>query len=231
MAALTWLRGHWQLLALTALVVALWDTPAILPVKILVVFLHELSHGLAAWATGGEVLRLDLTADQGGTALIRGGNRIAILSAGYLGSLLFGAALLLAGLNSRADRAIAAALGLGLIAITLIYMRGLFPLAFGFATGAALLATAKFLPHQASDLVLRLIGLTSLIYVPLDIFSDTIARAHLRSDAAMLAEELGGGAQLWGALWLALSLAVIGLCLRFGLGRDSNIHLPGRPPI
>ncbi len=231
MAALTWLRGHWQLLALTALVVALWDTPAILPVKILVVFLHELSHGLAAWATGGEVLRLDLTADQGGTALTRGGNRIAILSAGYLGSLLFGAALLLAGLNSRADRAIAAALGLGLIAITLIYMRGLFPLAFGFATGAALLATAKFLPHQASDLVLRLIGLTSLIYVPLDIFSDTIARAHLRSDAAMLAEELGGGAQLWGALWLALSLAVIGLCLRFGLGRDSNIHLPGRPRI
>ena len=48
MAALTWLRGHWQLLALTALVIALWDTPAILPLKILVVFLHELSHGLAA---------------------------------------------------------------------------------------------------------------------------------------------------------------------------------------
>ena len=226
MAALTWLRGHWQLLALTALVAALWNTPAILPLKILVVFLHELSHGLAAWATGGEVISFDLTPDQGGTAYTRGGNRIAILTAGYLGSLLCGAALLLAGLNTRADRAITAALGLSLIAITLIYMRGLFPLAFGLATGAALLALAKYLPHEASDLVLRLIGLTSLIYVPLDIFSDTIARAHLRSDAAMLAEHLGGSTQFWGGLWLLISLATILACLRYGLGANSNLRLP-----
>ncbi len=230
MAALSWLRGHWQLLALIALVAALWNTPAILPLKILVVFLHELSHGLAAWITGGEVISFDITPDQGGTAWTRGGNRIAILSAGYLGSLFFGAALLFAGLNTRADRAIAAALGLGLIAITLIYMRGLFPMGFGLAAGAALLAIARFLPHEASDLVLRLIGLTSLIYVPLDIFSDTIARAHLRSDAAMLAEELGGGTRLWGGLWLTISLATILTSMRFGLGRTSNLPLPSRKP-
>ena len=228
MAALSWLRGHWQLLALTALVVALWDTRAILPLKLLTVFLHELSHGLAAWLTGGEVVSFDLTPDQGGTALTRGGNRTAILSAGYLGSLACGAALLLTSLNSRADRAVTAALGLGLIAITLVYMRGLFPMGFGLATGTALLAISRFLPHQASDLVLRLIGLTSLIYVPLDIFSDTIARAHLRSDAAMLADHLGGGTRAWGGLWLALSLATIALCLRYGLGPTSNLPLPTR---
>src|SRR5687767_6945732 len=30
-----------------------WDTPVVYPLKIFVVLLHELSHALAAWATGG----------------------------------------------------------------------------------------------------------------------------------------------------------------------------------
>jgi len=38
------LRGHWQLIALVAAVFALWQTPVIIPLKILIVFLHELSH-------------------------------------------------------------------------------------------------------------------------------------------------------------------------------------------
>lgn len=224
---MTWLRGHWQLLALTALVVALWDTPLILPLKILTVFLHELSHGLAAVVTGGEIVSLTLSPDQGGAALTRGGSRFLILSAGYVGSLLFGVAILLAALRSRADHVIVAGLGVGLLIITALYLRGLFPIAFGAAAGAALLAMARYLPAQVNDLTLRLIGLTSMVYVPLDIFSDTIARAHLRSDAYMLAEETFGGAMFWGGLWLIVSVAVILLCLRFGLGSTSNIALSG----
>ncbi|MFT6271318.1 MAG: hypothetical protein ACJA0F_000150, partial [Dinoroseobacter sp.] len=41
------LKGHWQLILITIAVFALWSTPLALPLKILVVFLHELSHGLA----------------------------------------------------------------------------------------------------------------------------------------------------------------------------------------
>jgi len=109
-----------------------------------------------------------------------------------------------------------------MLLITAFYMRGLFPVAFGILTGAIMLAMARFLPHQANDLALRLIGLTSLIYVPRDIFDDTIARSHLRSDAFMLGEYIGGGAMFWGGVWLLLSLGVIGLCLRYGLGTQSN---------
>jgi len=93
---MNWVKGHWQLLALTALVMALWTTPVILPLKILVVFFHELSHGLAALLTGGEIVSLSVNPEQGGVTLMRGGSRFAILSAGYVGSLLFGVALLLA---------------------------------------------------------------------------------------------------------------------------------------
>jgi len=218
-----WLRGHWQLFALTALVVALWGTPVVVPLKILVVFFHELAHGLAAILTGGKIVSITLSTDQGGVTTTIGGSRFLILSAGYVGSLLFGVAMLLAGLKSRADKLIVAALGIAMLAITALYLRGLFPMVFGAATGLLLLAMARFLPGQVNDLTLRIIGLTSMIYVPLDIFSDTIARAHLRSDAFMLGEYLGGSATLWGALWLIISLTVIAACLRYGLGSASNI--------
>ena len=80
------------------------------PLKILVVFFHELAHGAAAVLTGGEIVLITLSPDQGGTAVTRGGSRTLILTAGYLGSLLIGVALLLGALNSHADRAIMAAL-------------------------------------------------------------------------------------------------------------------------
>jgi hypothetical protein len=82
--------------------------------------------------------------------------------------------------------------------------------------------------------VLRIVGLASMFYVPNDIISDTITRSHLASDARILAEEFGGATILWGGLWLAISLAVIALTLRFGLGStSSNIRLrdpAARPP-
>jgi hypothetical protein len=66
-----------------------------------------------------------------------------------------------------------------------------------------------------------------MIYAPLDIYSDTISRSDLRSDARMLAEEFGGPTALWGGMWLIVSLGVIALTLRYGLGRNGNIPLRG----
>ena len=48
----------------------------------------------------------------------------------------------------------------------------------------------------------------------------------------MLAEEFGGATVVWGGLWLVLSLAALGLCLRYGLGANSNLwhrEAGGRP--
>ena len=96
------------------------------------------------------------------------------------------------------------------------------------SASAALIAASRYLREGACDLILRVIGLSSLIYVPYDIWDDTIRRADLRSDARMLAEEIGGTTMIWGGLWFLLSLAVIAWCLSRGLGRDSNLHLGPR---
>lgn len=220
---MTYLRSHWQLLALMLVVIALWQTPVVLPLKILVVFLHELSHALAAWLTGGSVEQISISALQGGFAVTRGGNLFAILSAGYLGSLLLGVALLMIALRSEADRMVVALLGAVMLAVVVFYVRDVFAAIFCSVTGAVLLGCGRFLAHSVNDMVLRVIGLSSLIYVPYDIYDDTIARRGVQSDAHMLADAFGGTAQVWGFVWLVLSIGVILWCAMRVVGTSSNI--------
>lgn len=226
---MNFLRAHWQIVVLALVVFGLSSTPVFWPLNLLIVFFHELSHGLAAIATGGSIESLTLSPDEGGLAITIGGNRFLTLSAGYVGSLLCGVILFLLALRTRADRATVAALGLCMLGIAALYVRDGFPLVFCLGTAGALGLVAWFLPHGPNDLVLRIIGLASMFYVPQDIISDTITRSHLQSDARMLAEEFGGATILWGGIWLLISLGVIGLTLRYGLGSASNLHLGDTP--
>ena len=222
------LRGHWQLIALIGLVFALWTTPVTIPLKILIVFLHELSHAGMTVLTGGDVVSLSVSANQGGEVLSRGGSRFLILTAGYLGSLMIGLALLISAMRTNADRMIMGLFGALMVLVTVLYIRDQFAIMFCAGAGVAMLLAAKYLPRDVNDLILRVIGLTSMVYVPYDIFSDTIARSSLRSDARMLAEEFGGATVLWGGSWLVISLVVIGFALRYALSDASNITFTKR---
>jgi hypothetical protein len=222
------IKGHWQLITIVASVFLLWNTPVVLPLKILVVFLHELSHALAIVLTGGSVESFSVSPQQGGLVIGRGGNRFISLSAGYLGSLLLGMGLLIIALRTNKDRAVLGVFGGVMVLVTLLYVRDPFAMAFCAGVGAVMLGVAWYLSRNLCDLVLRVIGLTSMIYVPFDIFDDTIRRAGLRSDAYMLAEEFGGTTLMWGGLWLVLSFVMIFYCLRNMLGRDSNVRFDVR---
>ncbi len=221
----TFVTNHWQLLTLTLLITLLWNTDVLLPLRILTVFLHELSHALAAIVTGGEVLSLSVSPNEGGLVTARGGSPFWITSAGYLGSLLIGATLFVLALRTHWDRVILAGFGIITLAVAAFYVRDLFALGFTLATGVAMLLASRYMSLEINDMILRTIGISSMIYAPLDIFDDTIRRAHLRSDARILAEQIGGSTLLWGGLWLAISLAVIALTLRYGLPQNSNIVL------
>ncbi|PRY74794.1 peptidase M50B-like protein [Yoonia maritima] len=218
-------QGHWQLIILTVIVFALWRTPALIPLKILIVFLHEMSHAIAILLTGGDILDFSIDQNQGGAVWSRGGNRFMSLTAGYLGSLLIGIGLLIAAMRTNVDRLIMAGLGCAMLLITLLYIRTPFAVVFTVAMGSSMLLLAWKFGHAVNDLALRVIGLSSMFYVPYDIISDTILRSQLRSDAHMLAEEFGGTTMMWGVIWLVISIAVIGLCLRYGLGKHSNLPL------
>jgi len=185
-----------------------WENPLVYPIKLLTVFFHELSHGLAAVITGGSMHTIELTADQGGLCWTAGGSWFLILSAGYLGSLLWGAGLLYAAARTRADREIVQFLGGLLIVVTVIYVRTTAGVIFGLSFGAAMLAFASQFGEVACDQLLRYIGVTSCFYVILDIKSDLIDRSIPQSDAYRLAQELHLPSIVVGVAWLLFAIYV-----------------------
>ena len=221
------------LLAIMGVVWLLWDTPVILPLKILVVFFHELSHGLAALMTGGEIVRIEVVAQEGGLCVTRGGNRFLILSAGYVGSLIWGGLLLVVAARSRFDCAVSALVGILLIAATLLWVRPWFSFGFifGLAAGGALLAVGYFLSHALNDFVLKVIGLTSCLYALLDIKSDILDRPHLKSDAAMLSDEYGLPTLFWGLLWAATAIGFALLFLAVACRRSQDSPIDELPEL
>ena len=184
----------------------LWPTPFAYPFKIFVVFLHELSHALAAVATGGAVAAITLDWREGGATWTLGGNTFVVLSAGYLGSLLWGLALIaVARTRPRWAPGVVQALGMLTVLVTLVYVRSGFGVAFGLVFGAVLFAAGRRLKRDAAVMLLTALGLTSALYALLDIRSDIIQRPGLESDAHMLAELTGIPTLFWGFLWAGLA--------------------------
>lgn len=111
-----------------AVAVVLWqiDSLSLLtsPLRLFVTMIHELGHGLAAILTGGSFLHFEVSRHGAGLAYTRGGSPFAILQAGYLGTALFGAGLLLLTHATRRPGPIAMALG-GLIALLSVLYSGL----------------------------------------------------------------------------------------------------------
>lgn len=203
----------WVELSIAGLIFAFWHSFVLKPLKILVVFFHEFSHALAVWLTGGSVLEFDVVAQQGGHVISQGGVGFLIVSAGYLGSLLCGVGLYALARKTRLDRYGLATVGALLIGIGVYYGFGNFLMIYGLVLGAVFIAIAVKLSNIISDLLLCIIGMTSMGYVPLDILSDTILRSGVKSDADTLGELYFGGALFWGGLWLMISFLVIGWVL------------------
>jgi hypothetical protein len=196
-------------LALAALWM-LWDTPVLYPLKLLVVLFHEVSHALAAVATGGEIREIAVTADQGGWCDCPGGNAFLTLSAGYLGSLAWGALLVESATGpGRLRQGVLAGLGLLLGVLTLGYVRRPLTLLLGLAAGGGLLWAALRLRAEGRKWVLAVLGTVSCLYALLDVKSDVLERPGAASDASALAALTGIPTLVWGVLWILVSVAVV----------------------
>jgi hypothetical protein len=211
------------LVAIVALL--FWDTILVYPLRLFVVFLHEISHGLAAVATGGRIVRIELTSAEGGACVTQGGWRFVVLNAGYLGSLAWGVLFLLLAGRTKRDREIVAGIGAFLVVVTLLYVRTLFGFAYGLVFGAALVLVAWKLPSW-SDTLLKTIGVVSCLYGVWDVFSDVFFRSARGSDAGALGRLTGIPAVVWGALWVVLDVAVVVMALRVATRSRARPALP-----
>ncbi|HUL77730.1 MAG TPA: M50 family metallopeptidase [Vicinamibacteria bacterium] len=201
-------------LGLAALALLFWDTFVVYPFRLFVVFLHEASHGLAAVLTGGRIVSIGLSFDEGGVCLTRGGWPFLILNAGYLGSLLWGAVFLLLGARRARARPVIGLVGLFTLVVTLAYVRTWFGFLYGLGAAVVLLAVASRLKPAVSEALLAAIGATSALYAVWDIATDVVLRHSGQSDAAALARLTGLPAAAWGVAWIALSVLVLASVLR-----------------
>jgi hypothetical protein len=191
-----------------------WDSAIVYPLRVFVVFLHEISHGVAAATTGGRIVAIGLTFDEGGVCITDGGSRFLILNAGYLGSLFWGALFLVLSARTRLSREIAGFVGVFVLAVTLLYVRSWFGFVYGLVAGAALVAAAVKLPRDIVDDLLQTIGVVSCLYAVWDVGSDVVTRDVPGSDASALGLLTGVPGVLWGLAWIALSLVVVFFALR-----------------
>ena len=185
----------------------LWGTPIVYPLKIFVVLLHEISHAMASVATGGGIEKITLNPAEGGACYCFGGNAFITLSAGYLGSLLWGAAMFSA---ARSDKVktnwVNGFIGVMVMVLTIFFVRTGFGIVFGLAFGLTMVVISKQMGGAVNRGLLLTLGLTSALYAILDIKSDVLDRPEAVSDARMLADLTGIPTPVWGIIWTSIAI-------------------------
>lgn len=207
------LKAVLGLLAVFALVAGLWGTFAVTPLKIFVVLLHEISHGIAAVLTGGSIVKMEINVRQGGVCYTTGGIRFFVLSAGYLGSMLWGGLIVVAASRSKRQRWISLGIGGFVLAVTVLYVRSWFGFGFALLASGLLIVMGLKLSHDINQFVLQVIGVTSCLYAVLDIVDDVLQRPGIGSDADMLADLTFVPSVVWGVIWIAIAVVVTAACL------------------
>jgi hypothetical protein len=221
-------RWHWrELLGLFALgigLLLLWRVPGLgwlaYPFRLFGTFVHELGHGLAAIATGGEFHRFVVNPDLSGLAWSAGGTRWIVASAGYVGSAVFGALLLLLG-RALPARSLLLVIGIGLALLCAFFVRNAFGAVTGLALAAALMLAAVYVRGLWSEGLLLVLALQLL----LDGFSSMIdlfwlsTDGNVHTDAHTLAQLSGLPAPAWALIWGGLSAGVALAALRLAYRR------------
>lgn len=204
------------------LVLALWNTIIIKPVKLFTVFLHELGHALMAYLFGYGISGFNISFNESGYAIARTGgwfSNFMVTNGGYLGSLFF--ALLILYLRKTSARRYI----LGSVAILFLFVAVRFS-GFSFTLIFAAMFTAFALLIYMIDnklideWVIDIIGIASVSYAIYDTFVDTIILQinHMLglfrwqgsvTDAQALAELTGIPAIIWGVLWLGIMLIAV----------------------
>jgi hypothetical protein len=78
-------------------------------------FCECLTTRIQAILTGGTILRVSIDPLVGGATIVEGGHPAIILSAGYIGSTLFGGVFILAGWDTLVAKIMSFVIGIGLI--------------------------------------------------------------------------------------------------------------------
>lgn len=188
-----------------------------LPLQYLNTHIHELWHAIACVLTGGAVDHIEVHAAGDGVTPIRGGNIIAVGSAGYVGAAISGMAIMYFGRTEKLAKATLRALGVLLGISMLIWVRAD---AVGIASGVVWIGIMWALPRFAKGSFLlfttQFIGLQQCLNAAqsLYILLRISAYSNMQSDAKILEQATYIPSIAWALGWCGFSLLMVFLGLR-----------------
>lgn len=186
-----------------------WDTIVIYPVKLFVVLLHEISHGIAAVFTGGSIDSININEYLGGIAATHGGNEIIIISAGYLGSLFFGLLLFYSSYDKNVSLWFCTALSILLLIFAANFLTTSLGKTFAVAIAALLIISPRYFNEIIHQTWIRIIGILSSIYVLIDIKEDLLTKNGYQTDTVMLEAFTGIPSYITGIAWFTVTLIAL----------------------
>ena len=214
--AVFWQRSLRQQATLFALLLLLWQLPVFNPIKLLVVLFHELSHTVAAYATGGIVFGIAIDPGGAGVTLGIGGWLPGIVVAGYAGSLLFGALLYYLCAIWEAREVWFA---LTVCAFGSLALRFFNDFTASFMVGTLILLTAGLrLRPSWQQTLLRLVATSSCLYPLIDVLGEVVTRERsgftyngvvVGSDVGQLALLTGLSVWLLALIWITIGAAAV----------------------
>lgn len=222
----------WPYLGLITLFVAgiafFWATPFVYPLTILTTIFHELSHGVATLVTGGSVALITIEADGSGKAFRLGGWDLVVAPAGYIGSTLAGAALLITVRWRRAGRAVLFTLAGLLVIADVLWVRNPFGLFMVLLLAGGFAGVAWRAPSLVVRILNPLVAVALLRFAVDDVLGLLRFRAQMVNDAVILERLTGIPSGVSAVVWTALSLAIALFALYIATRRRPTAPVPAR---
>ena len=244
------------LLIATVITIALWFIPyaeyLVYPVRLFTTFIHESSHALIGFLTGGSVQSLTIAADGSGVVYsVPSGFFGAMLtsSAGYLGTTAFGVLLLFLIRRVVSAKHILMACGVFIGLITLFFgilspvfnvfslQVGISSIAFTVISGilltAGLFALGKYASVKTANFAVSFLAVQCLLNALLDLKTLFFINApgfgsDMQTDAGNMAAATGLPGIMWVVIWIGISILMISIGLRvYAVSQKSkNTDLP-----
>ena len=234
------------LLIAATISVVLWFIPyaeiLTYPFRIFVTFIHEGGHALAALLTGNSVASLSVATNASGeTYTTQGGliSQVLISSAGYLGSMVFGALLLVLIRKAVAARIVLVGSAVLIFALTMIFglikpvfslnaWSGIpFTLFAGIFLSMGLFLIARLASARVATFFVSFLAVQCVLNALFDLktvfFLSSPFQPTVPTDAVNMAHATGIPAILWAGVWIALALGLLWFAMRlYVAGRDKG---------
>ena len=206
----------------------LWNNLVLRPMKLIAIFVHEMSHALACWLTGGKVLnnRIEVYEGDGGVTRYEGGNAYIVLSAGYIGSAFFGMILVILS-GDRIASLVAACIFLFGLVISLYLTKKseteskvwTVGLSIGFiALTTVFILLDRFLFHPLLQFLTLYYGVFIASFAIYDLYDDLFVRSFERSDTYTCNDLMPCCLPKFaGLLYIFIALGLMALGLYFAL--------------